>query len=522
MKKIIDYTQTAFYIFQYNTRKINAIIKRSQIHRIKIYVMLMAFIFSCFTDLFAIENTNIPYGEKDINYVIDENSYISYNGIRQRNTEYYYIQDGQKYTAYCIDLGLNGAEYGEGGHYIVNAQTKIEDKVLKDIILNCYPYKSVEELGVENEDEAKFASQFAIWCYTSNLNMELMVPTSSQYARVDSCIRNIYNSGISGYDSDITLEYNESLQTMKEVDGIKCFVKYIELYNVNNVNNIEIVSKSENVKVKKEDEKYMIYSPVDYVDNNEHITANLELSIQAKENIVLLGTSLDQNFQRVAVTLGNTFDYTENISVDFESNKSKILVKKVDKDTQEPLEGVVYSVEYDDGKKIGEYKTDKNGEFEIILRNEESCVINIVEKQEKEYYYKDYGVHRVEVNTKENKTVTLTNEKKKGIIEIIKKTKEYNEITGYSENTPLSNVSFYIYDENLNKIDDVTTDEFGVAQTKYLKTGTYYIEEYKTVDGYKSLEDRVKVEISYPGENVQVNILNDNIEIPKKLPVTGR
>ena len=71
-------------------------------------------------------------------------------------------------------------------------------------------------------------------------------------------------------------------------------------------------------------------------------------------------------------------------------------------------------------------------------------------------------------------------------------------------------------------VDNITTAENGKATTKLLESGKYYIEEYKTVDGYKLLDEKVMVEISFPGENVHLNILNDNIDIPKILPITGK
>ena len=522
MKKVIDYTQTAFYIFQYNTRKINAIIKRSQIHRIKLYIMLFCMLVSYFNNIFAIENNNIPYGQKDIRYNLDEKSYITYNGIRQKNTEYYYIENGKEYTAYCVDLGLNGAECSKEGHYTINANEKIEEKVLKDIILNCYPYRTVEELGVATVDEAKFASQFAIWCYTAKLNLDNMAPTSQEYSRVASCIRNIYSIGMNGYNSDVTLDFNVTPQYIEFINGIEYYVKEIEIINANNIRNFELLAKDENVNITCEGDRYRVYVPVDYVDKSKSISVELEEKMVAKENVALLGGSNNPEYQRVAVMINDAFDYTEKINLTFTTDKSRIVVKKVDKETSEPLEGVVYDVEYDNGEKIGEFVTDENGEFEIVLRNNEKCVINIKEKQEKEFYSKDYGVHKVEVNLQENKLVVLTNEKKKGTIEIIKKSKEYNQITGYLENTPLKGVSFYVYDEKGNMVDDITTDEYGQAKTKFLKSGVYYIEEYATIDGYKLLEGKKKVEISYPGENVQVIILNENIDIPKKMPVTGR
>ena len=342
MKKIIDYTQTAFYIFQYNTRKINALIKRSQIHRIKVYVMLMAFIFSCFTNLFAIENANIPYGEKDINYVIDENSYISYNGIRQRNTEYYYIQDGEKYTAYCIDLGLNGAEYGEGGHYIVNAQNKIEDKVLKDIILNCYPYKSVEELGVENEDEAKFASQFAIWCYTSGINIYDVLPISDMNNRLVECIHELYNSrNDDPLNHDIDININKKNERLELIDDEINIVCDIEIKG-KNINSYTITTKDEYAKVKKDSGKYIIYLPQFVATNGYNV--KLDVEFNANENIVLFGTKKQENEQNMAITLSKTFNESLSKQIELETTTTEFKLYKKDIDTNQPIQGAIYKL----------------------------------------------------------------------------------------------------------------------------------------------------------------------------------
>lgn len=524
MKKVIEYAQTPFYLFWYNKRKISAIIKRSKIRRIKVYIMLMAILLSSLEPIFAIQNDNLPFGDKDIYYRVDDKSYIIYDNIPQKNTEYYYNQDGKERVAYCIDLGLNGAEYAKDGHYVVDASSKIEttDKVLNDILLNCYPYKSVEELGLNTVDEAIFASQFAIWCYTSKLNLDIMRPTTDEYSRVDSCIRNIYNFGINGVDSSIVIEKNISKQKIEEIDQKEYYTKTIDFTNIKNVKNIDIHTENGVVKIIKNDNKYKVCVPVEYVDNVDNCSIELNMDAVAEENAVLLGISNNAEFQRVAVTLEDTFEYSEKINIDFKSVMSKIIVRKLDEEDNTALEGVVYKVTDEKGNEIGRYTTDKNGEFEIILRNEEKCVVKIVEEKELEYYYKDDKVHVVEVDVGDSKQVTLYNKKKEGTIEIIKKTKQYNELTGIDENSPLSNVSFYIYDENWNLVDDVTTDEFGKAKTVPLKSGKYYIKEYKTQTGYKLLDDVIEVVISFPGENKQVNILNDNFEIPKKLPVTGR
>ena len=114
------------------------------------------------------------------------------------------------------------------------------------------------------------------------------------------------------------------------------------------------------------------------------------------------------------------------------------------------------------------------------------------------------------------------NEKKKGTIEIVKKTKEYNEYTKLPENSPLKDVCFDIYDENNNIVDTLKTDQYGYAKTKKLPIGKYYIKETITNEYYQIKTDKIEVEILEDDENVNVQILNDNVYIEKKLPITGK
>ncbi len=523
MDKVIKYTETAFYIFQKNTRKINAIIKRKQIRRIKVYIMLVVTFLSSLNSVFAIENPNIQYGIEDIKYVIDSKSYIRYNGILQRNTEYYYIKNNEEYTAYCIDLGLNGAELHPEGHYNVDANKKIDDNILRKIVLNSYPYKTIEEIGVKTIDEARFVSQFAIWCYTSDLNLGLIEPASNEYQYIVDSIVNIYNSSLDKDENyNINLENVVGEQKLEKIKGEEFYTKEVEVVNMTNINSIAVTSPENNIKVIQDKNKYKVYIPVDSVDKYGKYTAKINYEIVAKENAALIGTSTLPGYQNVVVTLKEFFNHTESLNIDFDSWNTKIVVKKQDKDTLKPLSNVKYEIRYENGELIGVYETDNNGEFTIDLKNNQKCVINIKELMAKEGYIKDLENHKLEVNVNDLKEITLVNEKQKGYIQINKKTKEYNELTTYNENTPLKDVSFYIYDINGKLVDDITTDKYGKAITSKLEIGKYYIQEYKTQSGYKVLEERVEVEISQNDEIVQVNILNENVDIPKKLPVTGR
>ena len=74
----------------------------------------------------------------------------------------------------------------------------------------------------------------------------------------------------------------------------------------------------------------------------------------------------------------------------------------------------------------------------------------------------------------------------------------------------------------MNTVEKLVTNKYGECETTNLNTGKYYIKETKTADGYELLKDIIEVQIKDNGDIILVQILNDNIKIDEKLPVTGR
>ena len=99
----------------------------------------------------------------------------------------YHKYNGVEYPAYCLN------EFAEGvtadNLYSVDVtdeitQIELENKNISAIglwrvIVNGYPYKTIEELGCESEQEAYVATQSAIYCYLANRSL-------SEYAAVDN------------------------------------------------------------------------------------------------------------------------------------------------------------------------------------------------------------------------------------------------------------------------------------------------------------------------------------------------
>ena len=146
--------------------------------------------------LAAYQNSNIDLRCYRIYYNKNENRYIKYNSTSQRFYDYYYIDnEGNRYPAYCINLGIDGAEKEE---YDVNVSKELDDKTLMNIILNGYPYKTLEELSLNTNEEARFSTQFAVWGYLNNLDFSKMEPLNESGFRVINAINQIYTNGVNG------------------------------------------------------------------------------------------------------------------------------------------------------------------------------------------------------------------------------------------------------------------------------------------------------------------------------------
>lgn len=510
MGKIYKYTNIVLEVIQKNNRKINAIIRKNQIRRIKVYIMLISVILTVLNPIYAIEDK-----EAKVLCRIDSNIYVKYYGNPQPNYEYYYFEDGEELPVYCVNLGMKGAEEEKDG-YLVNSNINMSDSVLKNIVLNSYPYKSIDELGVESKEQAKFASQFAIWIYTANLNIDFIEPTLPEYQNVVDAIKNIYYSGINSNYQTKALDFKSDEQKVEKIEEKVYYTKIIYTTNTELLNHINVTTKENNVTIEKIDEGFKVYIPVNVVDKSYDVKLDIELL----EKTALYGTSTKEGYQDVVLTTLEKVGENQKYNLNFEDIKKKIIILKKDKETDLPLKGVVYEIRNQDNEIIGEYETDESGKIELEVLEENSILVKEIKTLDE--YILDDTTYSFKIEDNNSNVFELYNTKKKGNIKIIKKSKEYNELTGIKENMPLENVSFYIYDENMNLIDDITTDEYGCALTKKLPIGKYYIKEYKTQQYYQLSNELIEVEIINNNEITNVEILNNNVNIPKKLPTTGR
>lgn len=520
MSKVYKYKDSIFERIRLEnkmTRRLHAYIRQSMIRRIKAIILLTIICFSSLGTLFAVEE---DYGKYGISYYIDPQMYVNYWDNPQPNFEYFYTNKaGEVMPAYCLNLGKLGGEH-ENPEWMLDASSVIEDPVLNSIMLNGYPYKSAVELGTSTNEQAQFATQFAIWTYLDDLDLDGLENISSD--DIASVIKKIYNDGLQNVgSSDINFRVEETNQRVENVDNQVYYAKDIKVVSKDNVKEYEVSVNDSKIKVIKNGDVTTVLVPIELISNSRY-EVNLHYDIIAKENAVLYGATNLDNYQNMGLTLKSEFNTSYEYKMIFLNYVKDFELTKLDLDSGEPIEDTSFEITNVNGEKIGNYTTDLNGKIHFKLfecTDNEKIFVQEVNSNNK--YVLEDEKYEYTVTTS-GMDVNVYNEKKKGTITINKRSKEYNELSGIAENMPLDEVYFKILDENGNVVQDICTNSKGIAQTKKLPIGKYYIKEYQTKEYYKVLDKLVEIEILEDKDNIQVNILNDNIEIVKKLPVTGR
>ncbi|MEY8420401.1 SpaA isopeptide-forming pilin-related protein [Oscillospiraceae bacterium 44-5] len=183
----------------------------------------------------------------------------------------------------------------------------------------------------------------------------------------------------------------------------------------------------------------------------------------------------------------------------YNAKQGTIVVKKLDKQTGEPLAGVEFQITYSDGSYLdddyghlsskGLYKTDANGEIRI------SGVVGtliITETKPLPGYVMDEGTktQTVKVNPTDTQTITVYNTKVGGLT-IIKTDEETGE--------RISGVQFEIRKLNGGIVGTYTTDRSGVISLPEAEKGWYQVTELKAAKGYQLDSQPYQIEVKDGG-----------------------
>ena len=223
-----------------------------------------------------------------------------------------------------------------------------------------------------------------------------------------------------------------------------------------------------------------------------------------KYKIVQLNTTLGyKKVKDFYVDVKDTNDIIYNL--EDKIVKSKLKINKLDNETFKLIDTASFKIK-DLNKNIyldNTYKTN-NGTIELDIKGGRYLLEEITPPIN---YIKGDNAEFIIDEELDNKILSLNvfNVRKKGIIKIIKLGKLKNNSMLY-----LNNVVFDIYDMNNNLIDTITTNKLGIALSKELELGKYYIIEKSTIDNF--ILDNTKYEIDLI-DNLEDNLIIKDIII---------
>ena len=398
-------------------------------------IILFVYILACLSFINSVYATTI--NSANIYSIGDCGALLKYKGVVVKVSYVQYINNGNEYPAYCLDKTKPGAE---SSPYEVSVKEMIKDVKLWRRIVNGYPYKTIQELGVINKEEAFTATKQAIYCYVHGNNPNDYEAIGEAGARtlnaMKQIIANSENSTEIKISNNVKVNKGEDNWKQDEIDKRYLSKEYsitpeadIKSYKVQitNENKIDIGGiKVTNLQNEEKDEflaneKFKVLIPIKNLTESGSIKINVETKMKTKP--VLYGTAPNSSYQDYALT-AEMYEDSKGESNDYYSkNETKIIIVKQDKETHEPIENVEFEL-LDENKKTVYSGLKTNKEGKIVIENLIPGKYFIKEVNTINGYEIYEELIDTEVSLHEQVTVNVYNNKQeKPIIEIDKKEK---------------------------------------------------------------------------------------------------
>ena len=347
--------------------------------------------------------------------------------------------------------------------------------------------------------------------YKTNFNGEIIINKLKQGTVIATEIATLNEYILNDKEQEIILDYNTYKELIVENEHKR---GNLTVYKVDTDNN----------KIGIGGVEFALYSyEFDKITGYYKTDANGEIHIKGLRTgnwaLIEKNTNKWYNLNEDPVEIEIKWNESTSTTIENELKKSQVKVIKVDKDNHKiKLENVVFEVLDENGNVLETIKTNKNGEAitsRYPVRDFEKLYLRETITNDK--YVLDDKIHIIELKENEIVDYIIENQKIQGKVKVIKTAEEDNKINGDKAGMPIPNVSFGVYDENKNFIEKITTDESGIAITKKLDKGNYYVKELEgeTGEWYQLNENEYSAEIVKHGEIVELNITNkpDNPEI---------
>ena len=331
-----------------------------------------------------------------------------------------YQENGKEYPVYCLDRELHGV-----GDYIatydVTNQGKLTDLGLWRVIINGYPYKTPEQLGALDEQEAYTATKQAIYCYIYNTKIEQYSAINDAGVRVinaiNTILENAKNSTEDFNNTNIEISQSEKWE-VDEIENKYISKQYKIKSNINiskftlNLENQPKGSKITNLENQEKsefnsNENFKILIPIDSLEESGEFKVKIQTQMETKP--IFFGKAPNGDLQDYALTAFSYEDVGTELLQEYEENGTEIIIQKQDQETEEALKKAKFEILDKSQKVIRVAETNEKGQ--IILDKLMPGTYYIREVKAPDGYAIDMELQQIDINLNEKITLKVDNSK---------------------------------------------------------------------------------------------------------------
>ena len=290
-------------------------------------------------------------------YSIEQfNNLLTYNGIPITCTFVVYQSGGVEYPAYCMDKNLPGV--GENGAYSVDTSSLITNVLLWNVITNGYPYKTYQELGCDNAEQAYLATKQAAYCIVCGNDPNGYTPISTEGQNclnaLCTILNNAYASSAVKVSSDITITQTDAKWNVDSINP-----KYVSMtftadaagpmntYSINITGTLPdgtlVTDESNQAKSTfNKGENFKILIPIQNLAQDGNFNINAAGAVATKP--VLYGRAPSSSLQDYALTGAMYEEGSGSLKTYYTKNSTEITILKQASDTKDPLAGVQFEL----------------------------------------------------------------------------------------------------------------------------------------------------------------------------------
>lgn len=401
-----------------------------------------------------------------------------------------YSENEKIYPAYCLNREADGV--GEKEPYNVDLTKLMDDYRIWRVVINGYPYKTPEEMGVYNEYDAFLATKQAIYSILYNTTVDTHYRGGNERGvKVYNAIRHMVNEGRNGtytpQDANVTinkvgeLKEEANYYTQEYSVGSRVSMSTYTIINALNMpSGAYIADLNDNKKTTfNGGDNFKVMIPKSSMGEDFNIIINI--SSKCKSYPVFYGKTTIEGTQNYLITADPYGDFVGRTNLQIKGNTSVLKIKKIDEETKEPLAGVTFELKGENGKVIGTYTTNSSGEIEI--KDLYPQTVTLTEISTKDEYVLNSTPATVKLEWNKTSSITIENMHKKGNLKVVKVDKDDNDLT-------LGAVEFDLINSRGETVKHLVTDVNGIAEVKNINTGNYTLRETLTKKEYNLAVDQ--------------------------------